>query len=149
VEKPKETVAVATRSSLAAAVSSPPTDTKATAIAGPLAPDSVGSTRGTNQSSIAAPASAPTEAVTISGCLEMTVDEDQFRLTDTSGTDAPKARSWKSGFLKKGSAPVELLEFSDAPMLREYVGHRVVATGLLTGRQLHVRSVQTGGSSCD
>jgi hypothetical protein len=116
---------------------------------GPPAPDTIASERGTRASAIAAPEGGATEAVTISGCLEMTVDQDQFRLTDTDGVDAPKARSWKSGFLKKGSAPVELIEFSDAPMLRKYVGHRVVATGRLSGRQLHVRSIQGGGSSCN
>jgi hypothetical protein len=79
----------------------------------------------------------------------MTVGGDQFRLTDTDGADAPRARSWKSGFLKKGSAPVDLVDFSEGSLLRQYVGHRVVATGLLSGRQLRLRSLQSGGSSCE
>jgi hypothetical protein len=116
---------------------------------GPQAPDTVASERSTAASSSAASASAANQTVTISGCLEMTVDGDQFRLTDTDGADAPKARSWKSGFLKKGSAPVDLVDFSEAPMLRKYVGHRVLATGLLSGKQLRLRSVQPGGSSCE
>jgi hypothetical protein len=86
---------------------------------------------------------------TMRGCLETTVDGDEFRLTDTDGADAPKARSWRSGFLKKRSAPVELVELSDPAMLRKYVGRRVVATGLLTGRELRVRSLQPSGSSCN
>src|SRR5207253_303138 len=48
--------------------------------------------------------------VTITGCLETTVDEDRFRLTETEGINAPKARSWRSAFLKKHSAAVELVE---------------------------------------
>lgn len=129
-------------------VATPPA-VKATPSAVSPAPDSVGSERSTNASAIAPPATTTNQTVTISGCLETTAGENQFRLTGTEGAGAPKARSWKSGFLKKGSASVDLLEFSDAPMLRKYVGHRVVVTGLLTGRQMHVRSVQAGGSSCD
>jgi hypothetical protein len=87
--------------------------------------------------------------VTITGCLETTVDEGRFRLTDTEGADAPKARSWRSGFLTKRSAPVELVDVSDPVGLRKYVGRRVVATGLLTSRELRVRSLQSAGPSCN
>jgi hypothetical protein len=87
--------------------------------------------------------------VTITGCLEATIDHDEFRLTDTEGADAPKARSWRSGFLKKRSSPVALVELSDTPALRKYVGYRVVATGLLTSRELRVRSLQSAGASCN
>jgi hypothetical protein len=87
--------------------------------------------------------------VTITGCLETTVDEDRFRLTDTEGADAPKARSWRSGFLTKRSAPVELIDLSDPLGARKYVGHRVVATGLLTSRALRVRSLESVGTSCN
>jgi hypothetical protein len=125
---------------------------KTAAFVGPTAQDRVVTERASAtvaSRTDAAKSDASNRAVTITGCLEMTVDEGQFRLSDTDGADAPKARSWRSGFLKKGSAPVELLEFSDAPTLRSYVGHRVVATGLLNGRQLRVRSLQATGSSCD
>jgi len=90
-----------------------------------------------------------TQGTTLSGCLESTVDGAEFRLTDTDGTDAPKARSWKSGFLKKRSAPVELVEVSDPAGLRKYVGHRMVATGLLEDGKLRVRSLQAAGSPCN
>ena len=85
----------------------------------------------------------------MTGCLEMAVEGDEFRLTDVDGAEAPKARSWRSGFLKKRSTPVELVELSDRAGLRKYVGHRVSATGLLTGRELHVRSFQSAGASCE
>jgi hypothetical protein len=87
--------------------------------------------------------------VTIFGCLETTIEGDRFRLTDTAGADAPKARSWRSGFLKKRPAPVELLDLSDLQGLRKFVGHRVAATGLLTSRELRVRSLETAGPSCN
>jgi hypothetical protein len=124
----------------------------------PSPPPAVGAASGAGESTVGSePASSASAAnsdaisqmpVTITGCLESTVDLDRFRLTDTEGADAPKARSWRSGFLKKRSAPVELLELSDRPALREYVGHRVVATGLLTSRELRVRSLQSAGSGC-
>lgn len=87
--------------------------------------------------------------VTITGCLETTVDEDRFRLTDTEGIDAPTSRSWRSGFLRKRPAAVELVELSDRSGLRQYLGHRVTVTGLLTSRELHVRSLQLAGVSCN
>ena len=79
----------------------------------------------------------------------MTVDGEQFRLTETEGADAPKARGWRSGFLTKRSAPVQLAELSDPAGLRQYVGLRVAVTGLLTDRKLRVRSLQAAGTSCD
>jgi hypothetical protein len=86
--------------------------------------------------------------VTITGCLETTIDGGEFRLTDTEGADAPKARSWRSGFLKKRAAPVQLVDLSDPRGMQKFVGSRVVATGLLTSRELRVRSLRSAGSSC-
>lgn len=86
--------------------------------------------------------------VTISGCLESTVEGDRFRLTDTEGADAPKARGWRSGFLKRRPAPVTLVEPPDRLALGQYVGRRVAATGQLTNRDLHVRSLEPVGASC-
>jgi hypothetical protein len=88
-------------------------------------------------------------SVTITGCLETIVNEDRFRLTDIEGADAPKGRSWRSGFLKRRPAPVELVELPDPSGLRKYVGHRVMATGLLTSRELRVRSLEPAGVSCN
>ncbi len=87
--------------------------------------------------------------VTLTGCLESTVEGDQFRLTDTQGADAPRARGWRSGFLKKRSAPVALVEPPDRMLLQQHVGHRVVATGQLTNRDLHLRTLDSAGASCD
>ena len=39
--------------------------------------------------------------VTVTGCLERS--DEAFRLKDTSGADAPRTRSWKTGFLNKRS----------------------------------------------
>lgn len=87
--------------------------------------------------------------VTITGCLESTSDGNEFRLTDTDGDGAPKARGWRSGFIKKRPAPVDLVGLPDPARSRAYVGQRVVATGLLASRELRVRSLAPAGSLCD
>jgi hypothetical protein len=87
--------------------------------------------------------------VTLTGCLEMTVDRDEFRLSDPEGADAPRARSWRTGFLKKRPTPVALVEPPDPHGLQVQVGKRVAATGTLIDRELKVSSVAVVGSSCD
>ena len=87
--------------------------------------------------------------VTITGCLEMSVDEMEFRLTDTEGAQAPRSRSWRTGFLKKKSAPVALVDPSDPQAWNQQVGKRVAATGLLTSREMRVSSLRVVSPSCD
>jgi hypothetical protein len=87
--------------------------------------------------------------VTITGCLEVSVDQDEFRLTDTEGVDAPRSRSWRSGFLKKRSAPVALVGPSDRLALQTQVGRRVAATGLLSSHDLKVSALRVVGASCN
>ena len=87
--------------------------------------------------------------VTITGCLEVSVTQDEFRLTDTEGVDAPKSRSWRTGFLKKRSAPVALVEPPDRLALQTHVGRRVSATGLLTSHDLKVSALRVVGPSCN
>jgi hypothetical protein len=84
--------------------------------------------------------------VTIFGCLERS--NDTYRLTDTDGADAPKARSWKTGFFKKGAASLEVVDPANRARLSNQVGHRVGVTGTLTDRQLQVRSIRRISSSC-
>jgi hypothetical protein len=87
--------------------------------------------------------------VTITGCLEVSVDQAAFRLTDTEGADAPRSRGWRSGFLKKRPAPVALVEPPDPLALQTQVGRRVAATGLLTSRDLRVSALRVVGPSCN
>jgi hypothetical protein len=87
--------------------------------------------------------------VTITGCLEISVNEDSYRLINTEGVDAPKSRSWRTGFLKKRSASVVLIEPPDPQALQMQVGKRVAATGLLTSRELKVSSLRVVGPSCN
>jgi hypothetical protein len=85
--------------------------------------------------------------VTISGCLEQ--DDDTFRLKDTEGANAPKARSWKSGFLKKGAAKVEIIDASNRLRLKNHVGRRVSVSGELRDKELAATSVRRVAASCE
>ena len=64
------------------------------------------STTGSAENTSAAAKSAKAPVTTLEGCLER--NGDSFRLKETSGTDAPRARSWKSAFIKKSQAAVDL-----------------------------------------
>jgi hypothetical protein len=101
-----------------------------------------------NRASDATSAAAPTP-VTISGCLEMSIDRERFRLADTEGANVPKARTWRSGFLKKEATPVDLLEVADPATVRKYVGQRVTATGVVENREMRVQSLRSSGNGCD
>jgi hypothetical protein len=87
--------------------------------------------------------------VTITGCLEGSVNENRFRLTETEGGDAPRSRSWRTGFLKKQSTSVALVEPPDPHALWAQVGQRVAATGLLSSRELRMTSLRVIGPRCD
>jgi hypothetical protein len=139
VEKSNQTPQTTTSSPAGVSASAPPAVVNTVALE---------STTSAYAEPTAMPDALSQATVTITGCLETSIDEDQFRLTDTEGADAPKARSWRSGFLKKHTEPVALVNVSKPLGLRKYVGRRVVAMGLLTNRELHVRSVQPAGTSC-
>jgi hypothetical protein len=87
--------------------------------------------------------------VTLTGCLEASASEDQFRLTGAEGGDAPRSRSWRTGFLKKRPTTVTLVAPPDPRALQTQVGQRVAATGLLTNRELRVTSVRAIGARCN
>jgi hypothetical protein len=92
----------------------------------------------------AKPAKVP--PTTLEGCLERS--GDAFRLKDTSGADAPKSRSWKSGFLKKGPAAVDVVDPADSLGLANRVGTRVSVTGTLVDREMQARAIHRVASSC-
>jgi hypothetical protein len=89
---------------------------------------------------------AASSAVTITGCLERS--DETFRLKDTSGEDAPRARSWKTAFLKKRAASVEVVDASNRLKMDNYVGQRVSLTGTLVEREMHARVLQPIAPSC-
>ncbi|HEX6465425.1 MAG TPA: hypothetical protein VFZ98_13270 [Vicinamibacterales bacterium] len=101
----------------------------------------------TGASASDSPKSGKGPVTTIEGCLVQS--GDAYRLKATSGADAPKARSWKSGFLKKGSASVDVIDASESLGLPNRVGTRVSVTGTLVDREMQARSVHRVSSSCD
>ena len=84
--------------------------------------------------------------VTISGCLEQ--NDERFRLKDTAGDNAPKGRSWRSGFLRRSATTIDVVDQSDRHHLPTYVGQRVSVTGMLVDREMQVRSVSIVAESC-
>ena len=84
--------------------------------------------------------------VTISGCLEQ--DDERFRLKDTAGDNAPKGRSWRSGFLRRSASTIDVIDQADRHHLPTYVGQRVSVTGTLVDREMQVRSVSIVAESC-
>ena len=89
---------------------------------------------------------AAMKPVSVTGCLQR--DGEGFVLKDTEGTDAPKSRSWKSGFLRKHTASIDLLDPSNAAHLSTQVGKRVTVTGPLADREMRVQSVRRVAASC-
>ena len=89
---------------------------------------------------------AAPETVTITGCLERS--DNEFRLNDTTGINAPKSRSWKSGFLVKRPADVTVVSASTDVQLSRHIGHRVAVTGPLNDRQMKVRALRPLSLPC-
>jgi hypothetical protein len=83
-------------------------------------------------------------AVTITGCLQR--HGDRFRLNDPSGASVPQSRSWKSGFLKKSAAAIDLVGMSSTAA--DAVGTRVRVTGVLDNRELKAHAINRIASSC-
>jgi len=87
-------------------------------------------------------------SATITGCLVLR-DDGMFQLKDNDGEHAPKARSWKSGFIKKGSASIDVLDAGNRLTLGTHANHRVSISGTLTDRQLRARSLHVTSERCD
>jgi hypothetical protein len=97
--------------------------------------------------SAAKAAAGKSSTMTITGCLQR--GSDAFRLTDTEGSDAPRTRSWKSGFLKKGPAAIDVVDAGNRLKMASHVGQRVSVTGLLEERQMQVRSLRRIAPTCE
>jgi hypothetical protein len=87
-------------------------------------------------------------SATITGCLVLR-DDGMFQLKDNDGEHAPKARSWKSGFIKKGSASIDVFDAGNRLKLGSHVNHRVSVSGTLTDRQLRARAMRATSERCD
>ena len=102
-----------------------------------------------NQSASTVSASESDDAavpVTLAGCVER--NDDGFWLKNASGDGAPSSRSWKSGFLRKRSHDVALVDRGYTHRLATYVGQRVETTGVLAEREMRVKTLKVLGT-CD
>jgi len=106
----------------------------------PAQPLGVGST------AVATSGFEKTDHATVTGCLE--ASDGGFRLKDTSGVDALKSRSWKSGFLKKSSPTIEMIDAANTLQLPSHVGQRVSVTGSLADRTMQAGTLHTLSPSC-
>ena len=91
---------------------------------------------------------APVEAnsVTMTGCLE--ADGRKYMLTDLEGAQAPKGRSWKTGFVTKKSKDMEVVATSGVK-LGDHIGHKVSVVGVRDGdTHLQARSIKQLAASC-
>ena len=89
---------------------------------------------------------AAVPSITVTGCLER--DDAAFKLTDTGGKEAPKVRSWRTGFITKRNSDLEVVEGSKKLKLRDHVGHRVAMSGNVSEREFKVLSVRHLAASC-
>jgi hypothetical protein len=92
------------------------------------------------------PVKASESIVTIAGCLEHS--DSGFRLTDATGDVVPAARSWKSGFIKKHPANIDVVDSTSPIRLSKHVDERVSVTGPLTDRRMEVRSLRRISPTC-
>jgi len=99
---------------------------------------------GAGSSTTAGAAKSP--SVTLTGCLEQ--HGDDFRLKDAAGADAPKTRSWKSGFFKKSTPTLDVVDASHRLKLADHVGQRVSVSGVLVDREVHARTLKNVSSTC-
>jgi len=95
----------------------------------------------------AAESATVAEPVTIEGCLVQ--DHDAYRLKHTSGEDAPKGRSWKSGFLHRGAKTVDLVDARHRLNLAGHAGQRVSVVGVLDDRELRGTSIKPVAGACN
>jgi hypothetical protein len=111
-----------------------------------LAANTTAATMPAHESVESGPVQKPSP-VTITGCLEYA--HETFRLKDTSGVDAAKSRSWKSGFFKKSAASIEIVDGANRLQLPTHVGQRVSVTGLLVDREMQGRTLKRVAAACN
>ncbi len=88
-----------------------------------------------------------TTSVTLTGCLR--ADGNKFVLTHLQGEQAPKGRSWKTGFVKKTTRDIEVVSAASGPKLKDQVGHQVTLTGVKdSDTHVQARSIKRLGASC-
>jgi hypothetical protein len=84
---------------------------------------------------------------TLTGCLE--TDGTSYRIADVEGNQAPKGRSWKTGFITKRAKAIEVVGASSSLNLEGHVGHRISVVGTRDGEtHFRARSIKQLAASC-
>ena len=89
---------------------------------------------------------AASSSITVSGCLERS--DAMYRLTETGGSQAPQARSWKTGFLRKRNSNLDVVDASKKLKLKDHVGHRVALTGHVEEGEMRANAMRHLAASC-
>lgn len=85
--------------------------------------------------------------VTYVGCLRVADHGDRVMLTDIGGPNAPRARTWKTGFITKRPISMEVMPVRGM-RLRDNVGRLVRVTGRRSGDDLYAQSITFAGATC-
>jgi hypothetical protein len=83
--------------------------------------------------------------VTVTGCLD--AEGGRYRLKQVEGDNAPRARNWKTGFLTRRTASIDVNGGWSAN-LPAYVDQQVALTGTLADKEMQVRSIRRLATSC-
>jgi hypothetical protein len=95
----------------------------------------------------AAPAAKANASVTMNGCLRE--DGGKFVLTGLKGDQAPKGRSWKTGYIVKAKKDVVVTPASGGVKLKDHVGRQVTIAGVTNGgTKVTARSIRRVAASC-
>lgn len=89
---------------------------------------------------------AAASSVSVTGCLER--DDAAYRLTETTGKQAPKSRSWKTGFITRRNSDLSVVDASRKLKLKDHVGHRVTMTGSVRDGEMRANSMRHLAASC-
>ena len=91
-------------------------------------------------------ATVKADTVTYVGCLRADDDGDRYMLTEISGPNAPRSRSWKTGFITKRSVDMEVS--GPRGKMKENNGRLVRITGRRDGNELFAKSITFAGATC-
>jgi len=93
-----------------------------------------------------APAVKANTSVTMNGCLRE--DGSRFVLTGLKGDQAPKGRSWKTGYILKAKKNVVVTP-ANGVKLKYHVGRQVTISGVTNGgTKVTARSIRRVATSC-
>jgi len=86
-----------------------------------------------------------TAPVTMTGCLR--TGGAGFVLTGLKGNTAPKARSWKTGYIIKKTRDV-VVSPATGVKLQDHVNRQVTVVGVVDGTHMTARTIRRVATSC-